>query len=134
MFDLSNLNVCFLAGTLGPGGAERQLLYVLKALRDNGTRLRLVCLTQNEFWEKSVKDLNLPITWIGHIKSKSSRVLALIKALRNARPDVIQSQHFYTNLYAATAARILGTREIAALRNDCVSEVRANGRLLGGLS
>jgi glycosyltransferase involved in cell wall biosynthesis len=134
MFDLSRLNICFLAGTLGPGGAERQLLYVLKALRDNGTSLRLMCLTRHEFWEKAVGDLNIPITWIGKRQSKYSRVVALVRALRKEPPDVIQSQHFYTNLYAAGAARALGIREIAALRNDCFSEVRANGPVLGRLS
>src|ERR1700752_3533576 len=134
MLDISRLNVCFVAGTRGAGGAERQLLYVLKALRDCGTRLRLVSLTRNEFWEQSVRDLNIPIIWIGKSQSKYSRIVALIKALRKEPPDVIQSQHFYTNLYATAAARVLGMREIAALRNDCVSEVRANGPVLGSLS
>lgn len=62
------------------------------------------------------------------------RVRALVKALGKDLPHIIQSQHFYTNLYAAVAARMLGIREIAAIRNDCLSEVRANGLLLGQLS
>lgn len=134
MLDLARLNLCFLAGTLGQGGAERQLFYILKALRDSGASLRLMCLTRAEFWEKKVTELKVPVTWIGNHSSKLARVVALIKALRRNPPDVLQSQHFYTNLYVAAAARALGIHEIAALRNDGISEMRANGPLLGRLS
>ena len=36
MRTLSDLKVCYLAGTLGQGGAERQLFYALRALRQSG--------------------------------------------------------------------------------------------------
>src|SRR4051812_2420602 len=39
--DLAKLNVCFIAGTLGPGGAERQLYYIAKALQQNGAGVRV---------------------------------------------------------------------------------------------
>jgi glycosyltransferase involved in cell wall biosynthesis len=93
-----------------------------------------MCLTQDEFWEKKVTELNVPVTWIGNWRSKLARVVALVKVLRRNPPDVLQSQHFYTNLYVAAAARMLGISEIAALRNDGISEVQANGALLGRLS
>lgn len=134
MLDLAKLNLCFLAGTLGQGGAERQLYYILKALRDSGANPRLMCLTRDEFWEKKVTELKVPVTWIGNHQSKLARVVALVKALRRNPPDILQSQHFYTNLYVAAAARALGIREIAALRNDGISEMRANGPVLGRLS
>lgn len=134
MLDLSKLRLCFLAGTLGQGGAERQLFYMLKGLRDRGAGVRLISLTRDEFWEKQIRNLSIPVTWIGAWPSRLARLVALVNALRKDPPDVVQSQHFYTNLYATAAARWLGLREIAALRNDGISEVQANGRLLGRLS
>jgi len=134
MSDLSKLRLCFIAGTLGQGGAERQLYYILRALRDNCARLTLLCLTKDEFWEKRIRELGVEIIFVGEGRSKAVRLARIIETLRTLRPDVVQSQHFYTNLYAAAAARALGIREIGAMRNDGVSEVRASGRLLGRLS
>jgi glycosyltransferase involved in cell wall biosynthesis len=134
MFNPAKLDICFLAGTLGQGGAERQLFYILKSLRESGARVRLLCLTRGEYWEHKIRALGVPITWIGQRGARALRLSRIIQTLRQQPSQIVQSQHFYTNLYAATAARVLGLREIGAMRNDAVSEVRANGALLGRLS
>jgi glycosyltransferase involved in cell wall biosynthesis len=134
MFDLSQLSISFLAGTLGHGGAERQLFYALKALKQGGAKLRLFCLTRGEFWEGPLLDLGIPITWIGRHQSRLARLAQLMIELRQDLPVIIQSQHFYTNIYAATAARVFGLREVGALRNDCFSEVESIGRIMGSAS
>lgn len=134
MRELAQMQVCFLAGTLGQGGAERQLFYLLKALRQSGANVRLLCLTQGEFWEQPIRELGVEVSWVGRAASKTARLRRIVAELRARRPDVLQSQHFYTNLYAATAARALGVKEIGALRNDCISEVQANGAVLGRLN
>jgi len=134
MTDLTNLDICFIAGTLGQGGAERQLYYILKALKQSGARVRLLCLTQGEFWEKGILELGIEIVWVGQHGGKAGRLARIISALRQNRPHVLQSQHFYTNLYAVAAARLLGCREVGALRNDCTSEVKASGLVAGRLS
>jgi glycosyltransferase involved in cell wall biosynthesis len=134
MSDLSKLRICFIAGTLGQGGAERQLFYILRALRNQGARITLLTLTQGEFWEKRIRDLGVEIIWVGRQRSKALRLACIIATLRGIRPDVVQSQHFYTNLYAAAAARALGIREVGAMRSNGVSEVEAGGKLFGHLS
>lgn len=133
-FDFTNTRVCFLAGTLGQGGAERQLFYMLKALRGAGLRPHLLCLTQGEYWEEPIRALGVPVTWVGQAPGRAARVRAVIAACRELNPQIIQSQHFYTNLYAALAARRLGAREIGAVRSGGYHEVRDTGRLLGWLS
>lgn len=137
--DLTQLNICFLAGTLGQGGAERQLYYLLKALRSVGAKPSLLSLTQGEFWEAPIRELGVPVIWVGRGESRLARLKRIIAELRALKRDseqrlVLQSQHFYTNIYAAAAARALNAREIGAMRCDGLSEVQAHGRLLGGLS
>jgi glycosyltransferase involved in cell wall biosynthesis len=134
MADLAKLKVCLVAGTLGQGGAERQLYYILRALADGGARVRLLCLTRGEFWEDRIRDLRIPITWVGRQEARFLRFARIIAELRKDLPDVVQSQHFYTNLYVVGAARALGLREIGAVRNDGISEVKATGAVLGRLS
>lgn len=137
--DLTRLNICFIAGTLGQGGAERQLFYLLKTLRSVGASPHLLSLTQGEFWEAHIRELGVPVIWVGQTESRLSRLKRIITELRALKRDseqrlVLQSQHFYTNIYAAAAARALNAREIGAMRCDGLSEVQAHGRLLGGLS
>lgn len=134
MRELAAINVCFVAGTLGQGGSERQLYYMLAALREAGARPELLCLTRGEFWEDRIRALGVPIAWVGQHASRLARLTRIIRALRIRRPDVLQSQHFYTNLYAAAAARLLRFREIGALRSDPMTDVRENGAVLGRLS
>ena len=131
MRELDGLRVTFVAGTLGQGGAERQLFYILQALQQSGAEARVLCLTRDEFWEERIRAIGVDVTHAGARASRVARLARIIGAIRARRPHVVQSQHFYTNLYAALAARALRLPEIGAIRNDTVSEVRANGRLLG---
>ena len=134
MLDLEKLRVSFIVGTLGQGGAERQLFYILTALRLSGADTRLLCLTRGEYWEDRVRRMGVPVTWVGQSNSRLGRLAQIIAELRKQPADILHSQHFYTNLYASAAARALGLREIGAMRSNGISEVRGNGRVFGRLS
>jgi glycosyltransferase involved in cell wall biosynthesis len=130
----SKIGITFLAGTLGCGGAERQLYYILKTLKGEGHDVRLLCLKRGEFWEKEIRELDIPIIWVGQHESRLRRLLRIISELKTQRPDIVQSQHFYTNLYAFVAARVLGIKEIGAVRGDLRGDVGAGNFILGQLS
>lgn len=132
--DLSTLDICFLSGTLGQGGAEQQLFYILKTLREHGAAVRLLTLTAGEYWEQPIRDLGVPVTFVGRPPARSRRLARILRELRSDKPAVFQAQHFYTNLYVALAARALGLRGIGAMRNDGVSEQRDIGWAMGRLS
>jgi glycosyltransferase involved in cell wall biosynthesis len=132
--ELAGLKVCFLAGTLGQGGAECQLGYMVEALVQAGANVRVLSLTQGEFWESRLRSLGASVTWVGQSPLRPMRLLRILWDLARNRPHIVQSAHFYTNIYAASAARMLGIAHIGAIRNDLVSEVQANGAFLGRLS
>lgn len=134
MRELKGLHVTFIVGTLGQGGAERQLFYTVKTMLEHKACPQVLCLTKGEFWERKIQALGVPVIWVGQSPSRLIRLIKIVRELRRKPVDIIQSQHFYTNLYAVAAARILGAREIGAIRNDSFSEVRANGLWFGRLS
>jgi len=134
MVDLASLKVSFIAGCLGQGGAERQLVYILQALQSLDVRVRVLSLTKGEYWEEKIRQLGIHVTWVGRRGSRLVRLARIVAIVRKEKPHVIQSQHFYTNLYAVGAARLLRIREIGAIRNDATSEVRINGPVWGPLS
>lgn len=122
------LKVCFLVGTLGRGGAERQLVYMLHALKKTDeVSLRVLCLTKGESFEKEIKALGVPLEFVGGSRFRTAKLWQIVKAIRHEQPDIIQSSHFYTNLYAAVAARLLKKQSIGAIRSNLINELEANG-------
>ncbi len=127
MPDLASLRVCFLAGTLGRGGAERQLVYMLRALQGVGISTSVLCLTHGESFESEITKLGVPLKWVGARESPFLRLRRIVRALRDESVDILQSVHFYTNLYAGLAARLLRIESIGAIRSDLSSELKLNG-------
>ena len=134
MSNLTDLKICFIAGTLGQGGAERQLFYILQALRQNGAIPSLLCLDRHQFWEERIKDLGVPVTWIGQTRSRLGRLLRIAIELRKSRPSIFQSQHFFTNAYVGVAGRCFGMSNIGALRSNGEMDLRDCGRMGGKLN
>jgi glycosyltransferase involved in cell wall biosynthesis len=134
MRNISGLNVCFLAGGLSQGGAERQLFYMVKALRRSGAQVQVLSLTKNEFWERRIQEIGVPVIWVGQQRSHIKRLSRIVSALRKCGATILQSQHFFCNAYAVTASRLLNIFEIGAMRTDGVNEVRDCGALRGWLN
>ncbi len=131
---LRGLRICFLAGTLGQGGAERQLFYNLKCLTECGAKVDLLCLTQGEYWERPISSLGVVIHYVGVTNSRLGRLLKIARIVSRLRPQVLQCQHFYANTYLALTARMIGVHDVGAIRNDGISELRSNGPIFGRLN
>jgi glycosyltransferase involved in cell wall biosynthesis len=123
------MDICFIAGTLGRGGAEKQLVYMLRALVQGGEDVRLLCLTKGEAYEEEIRALGIEVEFVGASSNRISRLIAITRNLRKRRPDIIQSSHFYTNIYASVAGMILRIPSVGAVRSNLRSELKINGSL-----
>ena len=121
------MKVTFLAGTLGRGGAERQLVYMLRSLVDKGVNLRLLCLTKGEALEEEIRNLGIDIRPIDTRGGRIGTLRAVVRGLRRESTDIVQSSHFYTNIYAAVSGRITGVQSIGAIQSDLEHEFASNG-------
>ncbi|MCC7124220.1 MAG: glycosyltransferase [Acidobacteria bacterium] len=120
------LTVALVAGGLGQGGAEKQLLYMARALVQQGVRTRCYCLTRGDHYESHFRDAGVEPIWIGQQGAPPIRVARLARHLRRDRADIVQAGHFFANLYAALGARACGAASIGAVRNDGALELREN--------
>jgi len=134
MLDLSKLKVCYLAGTLGQGGAERQLYYAVQGLRFAGAAVRILCLERGGFWEEPIRRLGVPVTWVGQSNRRLGRVLQILKDLAKDPPDIFQSQHFFTNAYVAVAAWARNCAAVGAVRSSGNYDVLSCGHIGGWLN
>ncbi|MBI2376272.1 MAG: glycosyltransferase [Deltaproteobacteria bacterium] len=131
---VSGLRVCFVAGTLGSGGAERQLFYMTRELKRAGADVRVLSLRKGELWQPRIEAVGVPVVWVGESESRALRMARIAREVRAFRPEILQAGHFFTNLYVASAARLVGAKDFGAIRNDVYSELRALGPLLGQAS
>jgi len=121
-----NLKVAFLAGTLGQGGAEKQLVYMARALLQAGVKVRVYSLTQGEYYEPTLQSLGLQPQWIGQYSNPVVRLFTFMISLRNFRPHVVQSAHFYANLYVCLTSPIYNAVGMGSIRNDMIHEMESN--------
>ncbi|HEY9426077.1 MAG TPA: glycosyltransferase [Gemmatimonadaceae bacterium] len=119
--------VALVAGTLGQGGAEKQLLYLVRALLAMEAEVVVCSLTRGEYHESALRELGVEPRWIGRHANPAVRTVALAAALRDFGPHIVQSAHFYTNLYVSLVAPLYGAMSIGTARSDIVHEVAANG-------
>lgn len=124
----STLRVALVAGCLGHGGAEKQLVYMARALRELGAEVRVYSLTRGETYETELQARGIPVVWFGRWGWPPIRTIALLCALASFRPHVVQAGHFFVNLYVRLVAPLVGAVEIGTLRNDVDHEMEANGR------
>jgi glycosyltransferase involved in cell wall biosynthesis len=122
------LRVALLAGTLAQGGAEKQLVYMTRALRAAGAEVRVYSLTRGEIHEPILRALGCEPIWIGRYTNPLIRLMVLNMALRQYRPHVLQAAHFYTNLYTTISGHLWNIMTIGAIRNDARQDINLNGR------
>jgi glycosyltransferase involved in cell wall biosynthesis len=122
-------DVAFVADNLEAGGAERQLTYMVRVLRERGARVHVYTLVPEGTFAAEIRARGAGVSSIGASgTSHLTRLARLVRAGRAFRPGVVQSAHFHTNLYAAAAGRLLRVPSIGAVRSSLRLSVDRLGR------
>jgi glycosyltransferase involved in cell wall biosynthesis len=122
------LRVALIAGTLGRGGAEKQLFYIADGLRRAGVNVALFSLTRGEDYEACLCEIGVRPRWIGRFANPCIRLGDLIARLQHFRPHVVQSMHAFTNLYAAVGAKLTRALGFGAVRGNLAGMLQDYGR------
>jgi glycosyltransferase involved in cell wall biosynthesis len=125
---LGPLRVALVAGTLVRGGAEKQLYYMGRALREAGVDLRVLTLGADQHFEEQLSGAGVEVIRFGQSPSPLARLRALSRFAVEFRPHVLQAGHFFTNLYVTAAGRWHGCLALGAIRSDTLYDVASMGR------
>jgi glycosyltransferase involved in cell wall biosynthesis len=110
--------IAIIAGQLVVGGAERQLYLWLSHM--DREMFNPVVLTLhpgfNDYWEKPIEDLGIPLYRIPHRRFRLLRLLDIINVLRLYRPQLIHGWHVFASAYAGMAAKLLRTKSLGGVR------------------
>jgi glycosyltransferase involved in cell wall biosynthesis len=122
--------ILFVAGTLGQGGAERQLYFMCRELQQTGRKVEVATLEAGEHWEHELLAINVPVHHIAS-KGKIGRLNDTLAIARQVKPQLIYCMHFFANVYAGFAGRRLGIRTIGSVRNNGYYELHNLGWIPG---
>lgn len=120
------IRIAMITGVLGKGGAEKQLFYIISAMKRLNFQVKVFTLTKGEHYEKKLSTIGVECVWIGKLSSPILRLLILMINMIRLKPQIIYSTHFYGNIYAGLMGRILGILSIGSIRNDLTFELKKN--------
>jgi glycosyltransferase involved in cell wall biosynthesis len=114
------ITVVHVIDDLGLGGAQRQLVELIKALPKDRYAVHVIALSTTKVaYESILRRAGISLTLIPHAGTWSWRTLmALVRQRRGLRPDIVQTWLFTADLYGRLAAFIVRVpRVVCAIRN-----------------
>ncbi len=115
------MRVLYYTDSLRLGGKERQLVELLKGLKQvGGMELLLVCMDQGEFYEPDVHALSIPLKYLFRKSRWDPRVLyGFYRLAKEFRPDVIHTNCMMSSAYALPTAKLMGVPLINGSIRNC---------------
>ncbi|GAB5522686.1 MAG: glycosyltransferase family 4 protein [Roseivirga sp.] len=109
--------ICFIAATLGNGGAEKQAYYLIKTLTKNDHQLKVIYFEPEDWWLQPINELGVEVVRIIDT-SKKNRITKAYRLLKKEGFDIVQALHYHMNPYAAMLGLMLGAKSVGAFRGD----------------
>ncbi len=115
------MRVLYYTDSLRIGGKERQLVELLKGLKQrDAMELLLVCMDRGEFYEPDVKALSIPMTYLFRKSRWDPRVLReFYRLVQDFKPDVIHTNSAMSSAYALPIAKWFGVPLINGSIRNC---------------
>jgi glycosyltransferase involved in cell wall biosynthesis len=102
--------ILLLSTSLGMGGADRQIVYLARALLSHGYDVRLVSMTPLEEMGRQAVAEGLPVTSLEMVRGRADwrAFRRLVRLLRSWQPHLLSSFMYHANLMGRLAGRLAG--------------------------
>ncbi len=104
-------------------GAEKQFVYMARALHEAGVDVRVFYLGAGGYYEKTLRSLGIPVFNLFHSGRPLWIQWAMIRAQRAFRPHIVLAGQFGDIIHAGIAGRVSGALTIAGVRSDGIWEM-----------
>ncbi|GAA1273623.1 glycosyltransferase family 4 protein [Sphaerisporangium rubeum] len=122
------MRVALLIGQLGRGGTEKQLTLLACGLRERGEEVEVLVMYEGGHWEAVLREAGVPVVHLGFRRGPAAlprnvaAFASLVRRLRRARPDVLNTFLIRANVAGVCAGRlarvpvvVTGERALATL-------------------
>ncbi len=114
------MRVLYYTDSLRLGGKERQLVELLKGLKQrDAMEVLLVCMDRGEFYEPDVNALSIPLKYLFRKTRWDPLVVhGFYRLVREFKPDIIHTNSMMSSAYALPVAKLFGVPLInGSIRN-----------------
>jgi glycosyltransferase involved in cell wall biosynthesis len=124
----------YLTGSLGSGGSERQLSYLVRALRHEGHEVSVAVwnFREDDCYVESIRATGAGV--LALCGSVVGKVRQLRRAIRERSVEVVHSYTFYLNPIVAFAAIATGAMSVGSVRSTFATALELSGRITGRLA
>jgi len=126
---VSPLRVAVVASSLNLGGAEKQTVYIARALWEAGIDVRLYYLGGGGHYESVLQQSGVPTDRIYTANRPWVILAGLIRALRQMRPHVLLMNQFGDLAYGIIAGWCCRALTLGGIRSDGLYELNVRGKL-----
>jgi glycosyltransferase involved in cell wall biosynthesis len=131
---MNSIRILYIADSLGPGGAERRLVQLLKGLDAKRFSTKVVLLTDIVHYTE-VHELETEVIKLDRmIRKDPSIFFRLYRICKEWKPDIIHAWGSMPAIYAGPVARLLGIKLINAMIADAPIRLNAKKRIRSFLS
>lgn len=129
------MKVVHIIDDLGLGGAQRQLVALLKGMPRDRVEIHLIALSDKKCaYENAVRDLGIPLTIIDQSGKWSwGAFWGVRKKLIELQPDIIHTWLFTADFYGRVAAFSVGFRNIISAMRNTVDDMPWHYRIVSQL-
>ena len=85
------MKILFITGSLNQGGAEYQMLELVKLFQDRGHEVQLFAITDYDHYKPFILKYKIPYTHLFNHQSKLKRIWLTSRKIKNFQPDLIFS-------------------------------------------
>lgn len=123
------MRVAVIASSLRLGGAEKQTVYMARALLETGIDVRLFYLGRGGHYETVLRQTGVPLCQIHTPERPWVTLTRLIGALFRWRPQIVLVPQFGDLRFGGIAGRFCNALILGGVRSDGLYELNAHGRL-----
>jgi glycosyltransferase involved in cell wall biosynthesis len=115
-----NCRILYVVGSLGRGGAERQLFYLISEMDRSRCRPAVMTVdgSETDAYVPALRELGVPVAFAPAGVGKAGKFRAVTQFARQLGVEIIHSYSFYCNALAGLAAKLNGARSIGSIRSE----------------
>ena len=121
------MRVALVATRLRLAGAEKQFVYVARALSNAGIQTKVFYLGPGDHYQRVLQEAGIPVHQIFH---QGRPLLMLFRFIREAhafKPHIVMASQFGDLLFAGPAGRLCHALVLGGVRSDGFYELRSSG-------
>ena len=121
------MRIALIASSLRLAGAEKQFVYMARALWQAGLDIRVFYLGEGDYYQSVLTDAGIPLRQVFARDRPLLMLSRLVKEISAFKPQIVLASQFGDLIFATLAGRLCKALVLGGVRSDGFYELRSTG-------